>query len=70
MKVEKCPRCGAIPLPYVLLKPNSETVFSFERMCQKCEKSVTAFTRNGALRKWNRWARREAKRIAKEGAKK
>lgn len=68
MKVEKCPRCKQIPIPYVIVKPHSDRIFAYERMCPKCEKSVTALTKNGAVRKWNRWARREAKRIAKEGA--
>ena len=57
MKVEKCPRCGQ-----GACYGTEDDMWYVE--CPHCcdyEAYVKALTRNGAIRKWNRWARREAK---------
>lgn len=68
MKVEKCPRCDAKPLLYTINSADEIRISVWERTCPICEYSEVAITWRGAIRKWNRWARREAKRIAEEGA--
>jgi len=68
MKVEKCPRCDVKPLLYTINSVDESRVSVWERICPICEHGFCGRTWGGALRKWNRWARREAKRITKEGA--
>ena len=59
MKVEKCPRCGSRPENQI----NKQMKVTAICWCHV----TTAYTVRGALHKFNRWARREAKRIAKDG---
>ena len=65
MKVEKCPRCGKVPQVETLKRVKDEkpihTIIHDERAVMGMFKFI-------AIMKFNRWARREAKRIAKEGA--
>lgn len=66
MKVEKCPLCHKEP--FLASRWNTKPWVYF-CMNQKCSYKIGhyAYTKIGACIKWNRWARREAKRIAKEG---
>lgn len=66
MRVEKCPRCNVMPLLYTVTSVENDRTSVWKRVCPRCERGASAITYNGACRKWNRWARREAKRIAKE----
>lgn len=70
MKVEKCPTVDVAPE----IKYFSGRLFKFEakKLTQDerwmvFSRFITAKNERQAIRFWNRWARREAKRIAKEG---
>lgn len=77
MKVEKCPRCGtathvmqtdAIKMYRIFFKRfqfNCQSVYP-EDDCAWME--IWAVTKFDAILRYNRWASREARRTAKEGA--
>jgi len=65
MKVEKCPQCDAKPFAFLFQDLDDEhDVFG---ITHKCAPNMFYRTEKGAYRKFNCWARREAKRIAHEG---
>jgi len=70
MKVEKCPALDVAPK----IECFSGGLFKFEakKLTQDgrwmvFSRFITAKNERQAIRFWNRWARREAKRIAREG---
>lgn len=67
MKVEKCPLCNIHPEYGATLKRNGQLVDGGNIIFCWRHKRIVGITKFGATLRWNRWARREAKRIAKEG---
>ena len=76
MKVEKCPQCTLAPdvarkskwygrwIFYIRI--HGYIIWEKYFKCHESRKEFFSLTENGCYRKWNRWARREAKRIARE----
>ena len=70
LTVEKCPRCGSkaeaekvhfrFPFRYAVWSSG------YKNCCLDLTIKSVAFTRIGAVLRWNRWARREARRIERE----
>ena len=67
MKVEKCPRCGKNPISSTF---QADNWILNEIICFGGEGGIHQFKHSRfkilVILKWNRWARREAKRIEKE----
>lgn len=66
MKAEKCPQCDARPLSYTIHSIDGSRVSVWERVCPKCGHGEVSITWRGAIRKFNRWARSERRRIERE----
>ena len=64
MKVEKCPRCGTRG---TAVKVNACGYRWLTSGLCPCAKAHKGWTERTSILRYNRWARREAKRIAKEG---
>ncbi len=59
MKVEKCPLCKQAPKHY------KNPISTYDEFFCQCgyPNIATGITFNQAARRWNRWARREARKI-------
>lgn len=64
MKVEKCPRCDRLPFAFMFQDLDDE--HDVYGITHKCAPDMFSRTEQGAYRKFNSWARREAKRIERE----
>lgn len=69
MKIESCPKCGKEPLLWHVIIKETYIIIGWIYECPVCKKSVRAKYVNGAIRKFNRWARRERRRMKKEAGK-
>lgn len=77
MKIESCPKCEFVPQVWRSSRWFGKWIFyirirGFRLMLNKDHsmKRKWFFTENGAVRYWNRWARRERRRMKKEAGKK